>query len=169
VASTRLTAATHATPGGPFTLLADPDGAVRAAGWLDAEALAAAFAPGEEARPRRDVGEASRAVLAYLDGDLAAPGAVPVRQRSGPFIEHAWEVLRAVAPGETVTYAAFAARCGRPGAARAASGACGRNAAALFVPCHRIVRTGGALGGFRYGLARKRWLLHHEAGDLPPH
>jgi methylated-DNA-[protein]-cysteine S-methyltransferase len=164
-----LTAATHPTPAGPLTVLVDADGAVRAAGWLDHEALAAVFAPGEPARVRRDAGAASRAVLAYLDGDLAAPDAVPVRQRSGPFIEHAWTVLRGVGPGETLTYAAFAERCGRPGAARAASGACGRNAAALFVPCHRIVRTGGALGGFRYGLARKRWLLHHEAGDLRPH
>jgi methylated-DNA-[protein]-cysteine S-methyltransferase len=163
-----LTAATHPTPAGPFTVLADADGAVVAAGWLGAEALGALFAPGP-LRERRDAGAASRAVREYLDGDLAAPAAVPVRQRSGPFVEHAWTVLRAVAPGAPITYAALAARCGRPDAPRAAASACARNAAALFVPCHRIVRTTGALGGFRYGLARKRWLLDHEAGDLPHH
>jgi methylated-DNA-[protein]-cysteine S-methyltransferase len=46
---------------------------------------------------------------------------------------------------------------------RAAASACARNAAALFVPCHRVLRTGGAIGGFRYGPATKQWLLAHES------
>ena len=74
----------------------------------------------------------------------------------------AWEVLRTVPAGAPVTYAEFAAKAGRPDAVRAAAGACARNAAALFVPCHRVIRTGGGLGGFRYGLEVKRWLLDHE-------
>jgi methylated-DNA-[protein]-cysteine S-methyltransferase len=72
-------------------------------------------------------------------------------------------VLRTVPAGEPDTYAAFAARCGRPAAVRAAAGACARNAAALFVPCHRVLATGGGLGGFRWGTPVKRWLLDHEA------
>jgi methylated-DNA-[protein]-cysteine S-methyltransferase len=103
-------------------------------------------------------------VLAYLDGDLTAIDDVPVRQHTdGPFLAHAWHTLRAVRPGEPVSYATFAALAGRPAAVRAAAQACARNAAALFVPCHRIVRTDGSLGGFRWGLPVKRWLLDHEA------
>jgi methylated-DNA-[protein]-cysteine S-methyltransferase len=63
-----------------------------------------------------------------------------------------------------VTYAAYATLAGNPAAIRAAASACAKNAAALFVPCHRVVRTGGALGGFRWGVDTKRWLLAHEAG-----
>jgi methylated-DNA-[protein]-cysteine S-methyltransferase len=88
---------------------------------------------------------------------------VPVRQRSGPYRELAWDVLRGVEPGEKVTYAQYAARTGRPAAVRAAAGACAMNAAALFVPCHRVLRTDGSLGGFRYGLAVKESLLAREA------
>jgi len=72
-------------------------------------------------------------------------------------------VLRSVAPGEPVTYTELAAMAGRPDAARAAASACARNACGLFVPCHRVVRTGGGLGGYRYGLGVKQWLLDHES------
>ena len=64
-----------------------------------------------------------------------------------------------------MTYSEFAALAGRPAAIRAAASACARNAAALFVPCHRVLRTGGALGGFRWGLDVKRWLLTHESAS----
>jgi methylated-DNA-[protein]-cysteine S-methyltransferase len=62
-----------------------------------------------------------------------------------------------------VTYTEFAARAGRPAAVRAAAQACARNAAALFVPCHRVLRLDGSLGGFRWGLPVKRWLIDHES------
>jgi methylated-DNA-[protein]-cysteine S-methyltransferase len=67
-----------------------------------------------------------------------------------------------VTAGDVVTYSEFAELAGRPAAVRAAASACARNAAALFVPCHRIVRTDGGLGGYRYGLEIKRWLRAHE-------
>lgn len=105
---------------------------------------------------------AAAAVTAYYDGDLEAPGRVPVRQHSGEFRMHAWDVLREVEPGGPITYAEYAARSGRPAAVRAAAGACALNAAALFVPCHRVLRTNGSLGGFRYGLAIKERLLSRE-------
>jgi methylated-DNA-[protein]-cysteine S-methyltransferase len=85
-----------------------------------------------------------------------------VRQRSGPYREHAWEVLRGVPAGDPVTYTEYADRTGRPAAVRAAAGACARNAAALFVPCHRVLRSDGTLGGFRYGLPVKESLLARE-------
>ena len=75
---------------------------------------------------------------------------------------NAWEVLRKVPAGEPVTYTEFAGLSGRPAATRAAANACARNSAALFVPCHRVLRIGGALGGFRWGLEAKAWLLAHE-------
>jgi methylated-DNA-[protein]-cysteine S-methyltransferase len=61
-----------------------------------------------------------------------------------------------------VTYTGYARLAGRPAAVRAAAQACARNAVALFVPCHRVVRTDGTLGGYRWGLGVKRWLLDHE-------
>jgi methylated-DNA-[protein]-cysteine S-methyltransferase len=107
--------------------------------------------------------EAIAAVAAYYNGDLTAPGRLPVQQVSGEFRMHAWDVLRDVAPGERITYAEYASRAGRPTAVRAAAGACALNAAALFVPCHRVLRTDGTLGGFRYGLEVKERLLEREA------
>ena len=76
----------------------------------------------------------------------------------------AWKTLRKVEPGSRSRYTEFAApdRATRP-AVRAAAQACARNAAALFVPCHRVMRADGTLGGFRWGLDVKRWLLAHEA------
>ncbi|MEU2125065.1 methylated-DNA--[protein]-cysteine S-methyltransferase [Nocardia niwae] len=154
------------TPLGPFTTLVDADGAVLASGWTsDAENLRGLIHPALRPgglRQRDSLGEVTGAVAAYHEGDLTAIDPIPVRQRSGEFLVHAWEVLRAVPAGSTLTYTEFAARAGRPDATRAAANACARNAAALFVPCHRILRIGGALGGFRWGLPVKRWLLDHE-------
>lgn len=152
------------TPCGPFTVVADGDGAVLASGWTtDVDELLRLVHPSLRPTAGGDPSDALAAVLAYLDGELTAIDTVPVRQRSGPFLEHAWDVLRAVGPGEPLTYTAFAARAGRPNAVRAAAAACGRNAAAMFVPCHRVVGADGSLRGFRYGLDTKAWLLAHEA------
>jgi methylated-DNA-[protein]-cysteine S-methyltransferase len=154
------------TPAGPFTVLATDD-AVLASGWTtDPETLALlvhpSLRPDAQPRPRADLGQVTKAVLAYLDGDLAAIDEVPVHQHSGPYLAHARQILRGVAPGEPVSYTTFAARTGRPAAVRAAAQACARNATALFVPCHRVLRADGSLGGFRWGLPVKRWLLTHE-------
>ncbi|KAF0846100.1 methylated-DNA--[protein]-cysteine S-methyltransferase [Nocardia caishijiensis] len=158
--------ATVDTPVGPFTTLVDADGAVLASGWTaDASGLAGLVHPGlrpVELRRQDTLGEVTRAVIDYHAGDLTVIDTVPVRQRSGEFLTHAWEILRKVPAGEPVTYTEFAGLAGRPAATRAAANACARNAAALFVPCHRVLRIGGALGGFRWGLEAKRWLLTHE-------
>ncbi|MGI8626243.1 MAG: methylated-DNA--[protein]-cysteine S-methyltransferase [Geodermatophilaceae bacterium] len=154
------------TPVGDFTVLAE-QGTVYASGWTtDLESLVAVIAPRlrpQEIQPREDLGPVSLAVRSYLDGDLNAIDDIPVRQWSGPFITHAWDVLRDVPAGTTMTYGAFAAICGRPLAVRAAASACSRNAAALFVPCHRVISATGSLQHFRYGLYPKGWLLDHEA------
>lgn len=153
------------TPMGPFTIVAT-DEAVLASGWTPdvAELL-----PGVLPQPRVDLGPMTKAVLAYHDGDLAAIDAVPVDQGAGkPFLSAAWAALREIPAGEPISYTELADRAGRPAAVRAAAQACARNRCALFVPCHRVVRIDGSLGGFRWGLPVKRWLLRWEAQNLPP-
>lgn len=159
--------ATIDTPVGPFTAIVDSDGAVLGSGWTArTEELLPQIAPSvrpDSLRAVRDLGPVSTAVREYHRGQLDAIDAIPVRQQGGPFIEHAWQVLRGIGPGDPVTYSHFATLSGRPQAVRAAAAACARNAAALFVPCHRVLRIGGALGGFRWGLDVKRWLIEHES------
>ena len=162
--------ATIATPPGPFTVIVvtEDDGrdVVLASGWTaDVGDLLPVISPQLRPRGTEQVPDLPvlRSVEKFLAGDTAAIDEVPVRQRSGPFLQDAWEVLRTVPAGRPDTYAAFAARCGRPAAVRAAANACARNAAALFVPCHRVLGSDGGLGGFRWGTPVKRWLLDHEA------
>lgn len=161
-----MDAGTVDTPAGPFTILVGTDGAVRAAGFgTDPQALVALAHPTLRGpvRERAELGAVTGAVAAYLAGDLTAIDAVPVRQHTdGVFMAYAWQVLRDVKPGDPVTYTGFAALAGRPPAVRAAAAACARNAVALFVPCHRVLRTDGSLGGYRWGLEVKKWLLGHE-------
>ncbi|WP_033340790.1 methylated-DNA--[protein]-cysteine S-methyltransferase [Catenuloplanes japonicus] len=156
------------TPAGPLTIVTGPDGRVRAAGFTgDVPGLVALIHPSlrdGELRERADLGEITAKVRAYLDGDLTAIDDVPVRQHTGGlFMAHAWVVMRDIKPGRPVTYTDFAALSGRPAATRAAAAACAKNAVAFFVPCHRVLRVDGGLGGYRWGLEVKRWLLDHEA------
>ncbi|MBA2326331.1 MAG: methylated-DNA--[protein]-cysteine S-methyltransferase, partial [Actinobacteria bacterium] len=78
------------------------------------------------------------------------------------FQRDVWTTLRAIPPGETVSYRDIAEVVGRPDATRAVGNAVGSNPIAIVVPCHRVIRTSGGLGGFGGGLDRKRWLLAHE-------
>ena len=154
------------TPFGPFTAVVAGDGAVLASGWTDGPdeltgLIHDSLRPG--AVIEGDIGPVADAIGRYHDGDLHAIDDVPVRQVSGEFLTHAWDVLRTVPAGAPVTYTEYAAKAGRPKAVRAAAAACARNAAALFVPCHRVLRTDGSLGGFRWGLELKRRLIEHES------
>lgn len=161
--STFATVDTHL---GPFTAVVDDSGAVLASGWTAAldDLLPLVHPSLRPAAPvEGDLGTVGEAITRYHAGELSAIDAVPVRQRSGEFLTHAWDVLRTVPPGAPVTYTEYAAKSGRPAAVRAAASACARNATALFVPCHRVLRTDGTLGGFRWGVALKRRLLDHES------
>ena len=105
--------------------------------------------------------EAVKAVRSYFDGDLAAIDTVPVQQIGTDYLKHCWEVLRTLR--EPVTYTDFARLTGKPPTAvRAAAQGCARNQVALFVPCHRVLRADGSLGGYRWGLHIKEYLLKHE-------
>ena len=89
---------------------------------------------------------------------------VPLDVEGTLFQSQVWRVLQGIPAGRTMTYAEVAEALGRPGAYRAVANACGANPVALLIPCHRAVRRGGALGGYRWGLARKRALLASEGG-----
>ena len=89
-----------------------------------------------------------------FDLPLLAPGS--------PFQQRTWAALRGIAPGSTLTYEELAMIAGRPGAQRAAGTANGANRISLLLPCHRVIRKGGGLGGYGGGLWRKAWLLEHE-------
>ena len=157
---------------GPFTAVVDDDGAVLASGWTaDLGALLPLIHPqlrsASDARLRPDLGAVTEAVRAYHVGDLHAIDDVLVRQHSGGvFLTAAWKTLREVEPGNPVTYTELATRTGNSAANRAAAQACARNAAALFVPCHRVVRADGSVGGFRWGPEIKRQLLAHEVAAV---
>ena len=85
--------------------------------------------------------------------------------RSGTaFQRRVWRVLRSIPFGSTVSYGDVARRIGSPHAARAVGQAVGANPVSIIVPCHRVIRASGALGGFGGGLPIKRWLLRHEGG-----
>ena len=92
------------------------------------------------------------------------PHDLPLDVRGTAFQEAVWRELQRIPPGETRTYAQIAAAVGKPGAVRAAGSANGANNVAVLIPCHRVIRTGGALGGYAYGLERKANLLAKEGG-----
>ena len=101
-------------------------------------------------------------VVALVDDPTRECADLPLDVRGTAFQEAVWQVLRAIPAGETRSYAEVARAVGRPGAIRAAGSACGDNALAVVIPCHRILRSDGSLGGYAYGLERKRALLERE-------
>ena len=101
-------------------------------------------------------------VRAYFKGDLDAFDGARVEPAGTPFQKSVWELVRAIPAGQTRSYGEVARLLGRPSASRAVGAANGANPACLVIPCHRVIGKGGALTGYAWGLARKRWLLDHE-------
>jgi len=105
-------------------------------------------------------------LLAQVVGLIAQPGIghdLPLDVRGTAFQQRVWQALRRIPPGQTASYADIAARIGSPKAVRAVAQACAANTLAVAIPCHRVVRSDGALSGYRWGVARKRALLEREA------
>ena len=103
--------------------------------------------------------------VALVVGFVEAPGVgldLPLDIRGTAFQQRVWQALRAIPAGTTASYADIAARIGRPKAVRAVAQACAANALAVAIPCHRVVRSDGALSGYRWGVQRKRALLERE-------
>ena len=155
----------HKTPIGTLNLIAREDVLLAA----NLSTISAAKASLDEADRMRGFKEVktipviSDLLNDYFDGDLSALNAIKVRQPGAPFSQAAWKAMRRIKAGKTMSYADLADGAGSPAAVRAVGSACAKNAIVLVVPCHRIVKTGGALGNYAYGLNKKEWLLRFEA------
>lgn len=147
----------HKTPIGTLNLLADDQILIGAS-----LSTIAAFHVGREVKVVKSIPVISDLVHEYFAGDLTALNGIQVRQLGATFSQAAWKAMRKVVAGKTWTYSDLAKKAGSPAAVRAAGSACANNAIMLIVPCHRIVKTGGALGNYAYGVEKKKWLLSHE-------
>lgn len=159
-----LSTASIKTPIGSLLWIADSD-LVLAAGFTTAEELSLKLSSEDQEREIKNckaTGKIADLINAYFDGELDALNAIEVRQPGSHFSQAAWKAMRKIKSGKVISYADLAQRSGSPAAVRAAGTACGRNAVAPIIPCHRIVKTGGALGNYGYGVSKKEWLLKHE-------
>jgi AraC family transcriptional regulator of adaptative response/methylated-DNA-[protein]-cysteine methyltransferase len=105
-------------------------------------------------------------LIAQVVGFIEAPALglnLPLDVRGTAFQERVWKALCEIPPGAVVSYTQIAARIGSPKAVRAVAKACGANAIAVAIPCHRVVRKDGDLSGYRWGVERKRELLERES------
>jgi AraC family transcriptional regulator of adaptative response/methylated-DNA-[protein]-cysteine methyltransferase len=105
-------------------------------------------------------------LVSKVVGFVEAPAlglALPLDVRGTAFQQRVWQALRKIPAGSTATYTDIAKRIGSPRSVRAVAQACGANVLAVAIPCHRVVRTDGALSGYRWGVERKRTLLEREA------
>ena len=148
--------------------LAIADGALREAGFVETWARPVLEPDSEspdsglsvEALHVRD------AVAAYFEGDVKAIDEIDIDPVGTEFQVAVWQAIREVPAGRTVSYQDIARAVGKPAAYRAVGTATGRNPVGIAVPCHRIVRADGGLGGYGGGLHRKEWFLEHERKHL---
>lgn len=166
-----LTCGFAESPFGRLFAAASPRGLTRLA-FVQADSGEAALGTERAAWPQarfvRDDAAVTGIVRRLFAPDAAAESdgtAVPVRlaPRGTNFQVKVWQALLAIPSGAVTTYAAIARAIGQPGAARAVGGACAANPIALLIPCHRVLRGTGALGGYAWGPERKRALLAWEA------
>jgi AraC family transcriptional regulator of adaptative response/methylated-DNA-[protein]-cysteine methyltransferase len=149
---------------GPLLIAATDKGLCRVAFDEDALQLARRF-PAAEILPG---GTALEALAARVVGEVETPGRdadLPLDVQGTAFQEAVWQALRSIPPGETRSYAQLAAEAGNPGAVRAAGTACGANHVSIVIPCHRAQRSDGSMGGYAYGIDRKRVLRRREGVD----
>ncbi|MGJ9426689.1 methylated-DNA--[protein]-cysteine S-methyltransferase [Nesterenkonia halotolerans] len=131
------------------------------------ELLAPATAAREMKPLPAGTGRVAEAVADYAAGDHTALDEVPVIQPGSEYRQDVWDAMREVPAGETVSYAELAQMAGRPLAHRAAASACANNLVAFAVPCHRVIRSDGGIGGYGFGgTETKRALLAREGLTL---
>ena len=98
----------------------------------------------------------------WISGDPTALNKISVEQIGTKFRQECWEAMRKIKPGRPISYADLADRTSSKSAVRAAATACASNLIAPIVPCHRIIKSDGTIGGYGYGVALKEQLLAHE-------
>ncbi len=165
-----LATTTVASPIGDLLVVATRDAIVRIAFDVEdhnivlmqlAEAISPRIVPART--PMLD--DARRQLDEYFAGERGAFDLpLDLRLAKGPFRREVLDHLRDIPTGQTRTYAELAAAAGRPRAVRAVGSGCASNPIPVVIPCHRVLRTGGELGGYLGGVTRKRWLLDHEHG-----
>lgn len=112
---------------------------------------------------------AANSLLPHIEADLLGKNdahPVPLDLIGTPFQKRIWQALQRIPRGQVWSYSDLARRAGKPSAVRAAASACARNPVAILVPCHRVVRRDGGLGGYRWGLDCKRHLLKLEKAAI---
>ena len=148
--------------------LAIRDGALREAGFV--ETWARPVVSPDDAAEREDLSAAAAqvrdAVSAYFAGDVEALDRIEINPDGTDFQRAVWQAIREVPAGQTASYQEIASAVGKPAAYRAVGTATGRNPVGIAVPCHRIVRSDGGLGGYGGGLHRKVWFLDHERNHI---
>jgi methylated-DNA-[protein]-cysteine S-methyltransferase len=152
------------TPIGLLYLIADQQ-ILLAAGFTGFEDLIPRLSPEDSIREIKLVTEIpviSELITDYFNGDTSALNSIKVRQPGAPFYQSVWKEMRKVPVGKTWSYSDLAKRAGSASAVRAVGSACSSNLIAAIVPCHRIVKSGGSLGNYAYGVEVKEWLLKHE-------
>jgi methylated-DNA-[protein]-cysteine S-methyltransferase len=156
------------TPIGKLFIIADHNGNLRSAGWVEHEADVLRLLRmrynehGFQLEPGHDPYGLSEAFRNYFAGELSAIDRLPVETGGTPFQSEVWHELRKIPCGTTISYAELAQRIGRPSAVRAVGLANGSNPVPIVVPCHRVIGSDGSLTGYGGGIERKRWLLQHE-------
>ncbi len=155
-----------ATPIGEALIVTDEAGVLRAFDWADRAAGMTrllrlhygSMAPEAGVAPS----QVKQLLQRYFDGDLGGLAAIECGTAGTPFQRAVWAGLTTIAPGETLSYGALAAKLGWPSAVRAVGTANGANPISVVVPCHRVIGADGSLTGYGGGIERKRWLLAHE-------
>lgn len=159
-----LLASTVKTPVGTLDLIAD-ENVLLAAGFESLDNLVTRLSNEDFVKGIKKVQKIpiiSILIDDYFNGELDAMNSIKVRQMGARFSQEVWKVMRKIPAGKTLSYAELAKRAGSVNAIRAAGTACGNNLIAPIIPCHRIVKSGGALGNYGYGVKIKEWLLRHE-------
>jgi methylated-DNA-[protein]-cysteine S-methyltransferase len=159
-----LNSATLKTPIGDLNLIVE-ENILLAAGFKSLDNLIGRLAPADANQEIRQIAKIpmiSELISEYFDGNLNAINPIKVRQPGAKFSQEAWKAMRRIPAGKTISYAELAKRAGSADAIRAAGTACGNNLIAPIIPCHRIIKSGGGLGNYGYGIKVKEWLLTHE-------
>lgn len=159
-----LHSASHKTPVGELNLIVE-ENILLAAGFKSLANLIDRLDLIDAKKEIRQVAKIpiiSELISDYFDGNLNSLNPIKVRQPGAKFSQEVWKVMRKIPVGKTISYAELAKRAGSADAIRAAGTACANNLIAPIIPCHRIIKSGGGLGNYGYGIKVKEWLLAHE-------